>query len=148
MKKHLLIVDDEELILENLSVLLEDLVDKTFLASDGKEGLEVLKSEEITCIISDINMPKMDGLKFIKSAREAGFDTPFIFFTAHGNQELMMEAVKYGAFDFLDKPNFDGLEEVVSNGIKQGFKIQNNDSNLNHDEVVETYRELLNKKPK
>ena len=120
-KGNLLIVDDEPIILKRLKFNLEDYADEVYTAENGLEALEVLKSKIVHCVICDINMPKMNGVEVIKSIRAEGNEVPFIFYTAHGNQDLMMEAVKYGAFDFLNKPNLDGLEDVVSRGLHEGF---------------------------
>lgn len=120
-KGNLLIVDDEPLILKNLRITLEDYADTIFMAGNGVEALEIEAKELIHCIICDINMPKMNGVEVIANLRAKGNDVPVIFYTGHGNQALMIEAAKHGAFDFLDKPNLDGLEDVVSRGMKQGF---------------------------
>lgn len=124
---NLLIIDDEVLIVTNLKITLEDQADKIFVAYNGLEALEILKTNEIHCIICDINMPKMNGVEFIKRIREDKIDIPLIFYTGHGNQELMMEAAKYGAFDFLDKPNLEGLEDVVAAGLKAGLNKESTD---------------------
>ncbi|MFP5387310.1 MAG: response regulator [Bacteriovoracia bacterium] len=124
-KGNLLIIDDEELLLKNIKYLLQGYADKTFLASNGLEGLKVLEKEDIHCVICDISMPQMNGVELIRVIREKGSEVPFIFYTAYGHSELMIEAAKYGAFDFLKKPDFEGLEEVVSRGIKEGFKRKN-----------------------
>lgn len=121
MKGNLLIVDDEPLIVKNLKITLEDYATNVFTALNGLEGLKVLVENEIHCVICDINMPKMNGVELIKAVRESGNDVPFIFYTGHGNMELMKQAALYGAFDFLDKPNLDGLEEIVKLGLKKGF---------------------------
>jgi DNA-binding NtrC family response regulator len=123
-KGNLLIVDDEPMILETLKFNLEDYADKIFTAENGLEALDVLDKQKIHCVVCDINMPKMNGVELIKAIRKNDNDIPFIFYTGHGNYDLMMEAVKYGAFDFLDKPNFDGLEDVISRGMKEGFDIK------------------------
>ncbi len=122
MKGNLLIVDDETLLLKKLKLLLDFLADEVFTATNGKEALEVMKQQKIHCVICDINMPVMNGVDVIKSIRKDGIDVPFIFYTGHGNHELMLEAAKYGAFDFLNKPNLDGLEEVVERGLNVGTK--------------------------
>lgn len=124
-KGNLLIIDDEELLLKNINYLLRGYADKTFTASNGLEGLKVLEEEEIHCVICDIAMPEMNGVELIQKIRENGSEVPFIFYTAYGHSELMIEAAKHGAFDFLKKPDFDGLEEVVSRGIKEGFHRKN-----------------------
>ena len=121
-KGNLLIIDDEKLIVERVSMLLEDLADEVFTAYDGVEGFEVFQENNIDCIICDIKMPRLNGVELIKKIREVNKEVPFIFYTGHGSKELMMEVVKYGAFDFLDKPNLDHLEEVVERGLKLGVK--------------------------
>lgn len=118
---NLLIIDDEPLILKTLEKILSDYADKIYTAERGAAGLELLKNNEIHCVICDINMPGMNGVEVVKTIRASGNDIPFIFYTGHGNRDLMLEAVKYGVFDFLNKPDLDGIEEVVSRGIKTGF---------------------------
>lgn len=120
-KGNLLIVDDEPLIVKNLKITLEEYAETVFTASNGLEALDILRTNSIHCVICDINMPKMTGVEVIRNLRNENNDVPVIFYTGHGNQELMREAAKYGAFDFLDKPNLDGLEEVVKKGLEKGF---------------------------
>ena len=141
-KGNLLIVDDEPIILERLKFNLEDYADSVFTAANGVEALERLGEHQIHCVICDINMPKMTGVEVIKNIREKGNEVPFIFYTAHGNQDLMMEAVKYGAFDFLNKPNLDGLEDVVSRGLKEGFQRDKKDK-ASQDGYISDYQKLL-----
>ena len=121
MKGNLLIVDDETVLLTNLQLILEDYADHIFLAKNGAEAEAILKKEDIHCVVCDINMPVMNGVELIKRANEMKFDCPFIFYSGHGNDELMLEVAKYGAFDFLDKPLLDGLEEVVKAGLQLGL---------------------------
>lgn len=122
MKKgNLLIVDDESLIVQNLKLTLEEYAEVIFTAGNGLEAIKILDENKVHCVICDINMPKMNGVELIQNIRSKGNEVPFIFYTGHGNHELMLEAAKYGAYDFLNKPDMDGLEEVVSNGLNKGF---------------------------
>lgn len=121
LKGNLLIVDDEPLIVKNLKLNLAEHADQIFTAMDGVEALKVIDEQKIDCIICDINMPKMNGVEVIKRIRAANNQVPFIFYTAHGNDQLMLEAAKYGAFDFLNKPNLEGLEEVIARGLDEGI---------------------------
>lgn len=120
-KGNLLIVDDEQMIVERISMLLEDVADTIFTAYNGVEALAVIKEQKVHCIICDINMPKMTGVEVLRRIRAQNNPVPFIFYTAHGSEELMREALKYGAFDFLSKPNLAGLEEVIKKGLSEGF---------------------------
>jgi DNA-binding NtrC family response regulator len=142
-KGNLLIVDDEPMIVKNLKITLEEYASEIFIAGNGLEALEIIKNQTIHCVICDINMPKMDGVQVIKALRDQQNDVPFIFYTGHGNKELMLEAAKYGAFDFLDKPNLDGLEEVVSKGLEAGFKKRDSQSSEDFEsEYLKLLKEL------
>ncbi len=139
-KGTLLIIDDEELIVDRVSILLEDLADKILTASNGKEGLQVLDTNEVNCVLCDINMPVMNGIELIKQVRGKGNNVPFIFYTGHGSQSLMLEVVKYGAFDFLNKPALENLEEIVAKGLKAGT----GNAEIEEDgDFVSEYKKLL-----
>ena len=145
MKKgNLLIVDDEAIILKTLKYNLSEYADAIYTAENGIEAIKRLAEYEIHCVICDINMPKMNGVEVIKDIRKNGNDVPFIFYTGHGNHELMMEAAKYGAFDFLDKPNLDGLEEVISRGLKEGFG-EKKGIETNEDVLMSDYQKMIEK---
>jgi DNA-binding NtrC family response regulator len=122
-KGNLLLIDDEVLLLEKTSILLEDIADKVFTSKCGKDGLKLLNENPIQCVICDINMPEMNGVEVLKKVRETHPEIPFIFYTGHGSRELMREAIKYGAFDFVNKPCLKGLEEIAIRGLSAGLGI-------------------------
>ena len=113
MKGNLLLVDDEEELSESMKELLEDEAKEIFIANNGAEALLILEEEKIDCVVSDIKMPVMDGLKFMRIARERGFCQPIIFFTGHGTEQLKREVRELGANDLLMKPNFMSLEDSI-----------------------------------
>lgn len=113
MKGNLLIVDDEVDLSVNMKELLEDEAQDIFIANNGKEGLDILKTHKIDVVVSDVKMPVMDGLKMIQEARRIGLTMPFIFYTGHGSAELKRIARELGAMDLLTKPNFLNLELAV-----------------------------------
>ena len=117
MKGNLLIVDDEVDLSVNMKELLEDEAKNIFIANNGEEGLEILRTQRIDCVVSDVKMPVMDGLKFIEMARKLGLNMPFIFYTGHGSAELKRMAHDLGAMDLLTKPNFLNLEQAVRNAM-------------------------------
>lgn len=112
-KGNLLLVDDEIELSLTMKELLEDEASEIYIATNGQEALVILERENIDCVVSDIKMPIMDGLVFIKLARERGFDQPIIFFTGHGNEKLRDEMKAMGATDLLMKPNFIMLELAI-----------------------------------
>jgi len=133
-KGNLLIVEDEKALSDLLVDLLGPHADKVFTAYNGLEALDEVASNEIHGIVCDINMPKMNGIEFIAKMREIGNNHPIIFYTAHGNEVLMREALSYGAFDFLAKPNFDNLEGTVRQALDEGLK--QGDSTSSEDELA------------
>jgi len=144
-KKVILIVDDEIHIVEILKTMLTPFVDAIFTAYNGLEALNLVKKHpEIDVILSDIKMPVMDGMTFIKNAREAKIDKPFIFFTGYGSEQYMMDALKYGAFDFLNKPHFESLEEIVLKALNHAKKT--NSSSKQDRETITAYQKLIKSK--
>lgn len=113
MKGNLLLIEDEPELSESMKELLEDEAKEIFVANNGAEALEILASQKIDCVVSDIKMPVMDGLSFIKQARERGHNQPVIFFTGHGSEELREQARELGASELLMKPNFLSLEVTI-----------------------------------
>ncbi len=100
----ILIIDDEKSIRYTLREILEYekyVVDE---AVDGQNGLEKLSKNNYDIALCDIKMPKMDGLEVLSKAREINPDVQFIMISAHGSIETAVEAVKNGAYDFIQKP--------------------------------------------
>lgn len=113
MKGNLLLIDDEAELSESMKELFVDEAQEIFIANNGQEALKILESQQINCVVSDIKMPVMDGLKFMKIARERGHSQPIIFFTGHGTEQLKREVREMGAADLLMKPNFLMLELAI-----------------------------------
>jgi two-component system nitrogen regulation response regulator NtrX len=122
-KGNLLLVEDEEVLSSLLKDLLTPHTDKIGAAYNGLEGIEAIKNNIYHAIVCDIYMPKMNGIEFIIKMRELGHEHPIIFYTGHGNKQLMREALSYGAFDFLAKPHFDNLEDTVIKALNHGLDL-------------------------
>lgn len=110
IKGNLLLIEDELELSESMKELLEDEAKHIYIASNGEEALQILEENSVHCVVSDIKMPVMDGLKFMRIARERGHSQPIIFFTGHGTEQLKRELRELGAADLLMKPNFLMLE--------------------------------------
>ena len=100
----ILIIDDEKAIRKTLSEILSFENYKVDEAADGEEGLKKFKEGSYDVVLCDIKMPKIDGLEFLQKAVEANVDVPVIMISGHGNIETAVEAVKKGAYDFIQKP--------------------------------------------
>ncbi|MBN1475307.1 sigma-54-dependent Fis family transcriptional regulator [Candidatus Sumerlaeota bacterium] len=85
-------------------MLLSDMKIKMTLVGDGEEALEKLGGTTYDLVITDLKMPRLDGMGLIGKMRERGLDTPVIVITAFGSVESAVEAMKAGAIDFITKP--------------------------------------------
>ena len=100
----ILVIDDQRSIRNSLKDILEYENYKVDLAEDGIAGLEMIKSTEYEIILCDIKMPKMDGIEVLSKIMKITNDTPVIMISGHGNIDTAVEAIKKGAFDFIEKP--------------------------------------------
>ena len=100
----ILIIDDERPIRSTLREILEFEKFKVDDAEDGKTGFELIKKNKYDIILCDIKMPKMDGMEVLEESMKIGIETPFVMISGHGNVETAVEAIKKGAFDFIQKP--------------------------------------------
>ena len=117
MSKILLIEDDSK-IRAILREILQDKQHDVDEAGDGVEGFRKLEQGAYDLCICDIKMPKMDGLEVLDKTKEAGITTNFVIISAHGNIDIAVEAVKKGAFDFLQKPfDLGRLEITLRNAL-------------------------------
>ena len=99
----ILVIDDEKSIRTALREILEYEKYEVDEASDGSEGINMVKNHKYEAILCDIKMPKMDGIEVLINIEEIT-DTPVIMISGHGNIETAVEAIKKGAFDYIAKP--------------------------------------------
>jgi len=102
--KKLLIIDDEESILRVLSISLKSDGYNIVTASNGEEGVKLFRKESPDIVLTDIKMPGMDGIEVLKRVKEINPDTEVIVITGHGDMDSAIEALQYGASDFINKP--------------------------------------------
>jgi two-component system nitrogen regulation response regulator NtrX len=100
----ILIVDDERAIRRALREILEFEDFQVDEAENGKEGLEKATSTTYDIIFCDIKMPMMDGMEVLDELIKAKVETPVIMISGHGNIDTAVQAIKKGAFDFIEKP--------------------------------------------
>ncbi len=100
----ILVIDDETAIRDTLEQILGYEGYKVLKASSGAEGLQLAAEAGPDLILLDIKMPGMDGFEVQKALQERGLDIPVIVISGHGNIETAVEAVRRGAYDFLEKP--------------------------------------------
>ena len=101
---YILVIDDEKSIRNTLQEILEYENHKVELATNGPEGIELFEKNEFDVVLCDIKMPEMDGIEVLERILEKSNDVPVIMISGHGNIDTAVEAIKKGAYDFIEKP--------------------------------------------
>ena len=114
----ILVIDDELSIRNTLKEVLEYENHKVDLATDGMEGLEMFSKTKYDVVLCDIKMPKMDGLEVLEKIHEISPDATVLMISGHGNIDTAVDAIKKGAFDFIEKPlDLNRLLIAIRNGL-------------------------------
>jgi len=115
----ILVVDDDNLARETLGELLSMSEFCVKTTSSAKEALDILVNTSFDIIISDLVMPKMDGIALTKAIKEMGLDIPIIVMTGFATIEHAVESMKAGASDFITKPfNFDQIQIIIKKTLE------------------------------
>jgi two-component system nitrogen regulation response regulator NtrX len=101
---NILVIDDEKSIRSTLKDILEHEGFTIELASNGAEALELFSKNQFDAVLCDIKMPGMDGIEVLEKIQETANDVPVIMISGHGTIDTAVEAIKKGAFDFIEKP--------------------------------------------
>ncbi|MFM7309007.1 MAG: sigma-54-dependent transcriptional regulator [Flavobacteriales bacterium] len=100
----ILIVDDEQAIRKALREILEYESFEVAEAEDGPSAIKACEKDVFDMIFSDIKMPRMDGMELLTKLKENGVESPVVMMTGHGTVDIAVEALKRGAYDFIQKP--------------------------------------------
>lgn len=131
MRKHILVIaDDEKNTREGLRWALERKDLEILLAADGEEALGLVRSEKVDVLITDLKMPRLDGLEVLEYVKRESPETQVVMLTGHGTVESAVDAMKAGAYDYLIKPiNIDELNLVV-NRLLEGRALREENEQL------------------
>lgn len=125
-KKNLTIlyIEDDQITQHKLKNILGRYFNKIILASNGEDAFEKIKAEpKIDLIISDINMPKMDGLEFLEELRKFDSKIPFIFVTARDEPDKMLKAIQLDIDNYILKPiNLENLLTIIDKVVNKLYK--------------------------
>jgi len=118
-----LIVDDEELYRRALERILTRVGHNVITARDATEALVAVAEHSIDLVLSDIQMPGINGLELVRQIREIAPDLPCIVITGYGSAEQSVEALRAGAFWYLEKPFDQGHLDVVRRLVEQAIEV-------------------------
>jgi two-component system response regulator PilR (NtrC family) len=127
MKPRILVVDDEESIREFLEIMLKKEGYEVTSAADGAIAQDLLSKKTFDMVISDLQMPKLNGIELLKFVKESYPNLVFMMITAFGTTENAVEAMKMGAYDYLTKPfKIDEVRINVANALRaQNLEVEN-----------------------
>ena len=131
----IVLVDDEDSIIDSLKGSLEDEGYIVLTASDGARAVEIIESQTVDMVFLDIWLPGMDGLTTLKAIKDINSSIEVVMMTGHGNVNTAVQAIKNGAFDFLEKPfSFDTVSNIIKK-IKEKQQVSSS-SHIERDELL------------
>jgi two-component system response regulator FixJ len=117
------LIEDDEAILRSLSLLLESRGIPVNPYASAESFLAARAAPSPQCVVSDIRMPGMSGMELQQELKKRGSAVPVILITGHGDIAMAVQAIKQGAFDFIEKPFDDELLiESISQAIESGHR--------------------------
>ncbi len=118
-KLTILYAEDEEGIRKNIADSLQYYVKEVFEASDGKEAYEIFEEKQPDIILSDIHMPNLNGIDFVKKVRQTNRKTPIVMITAHTDKKYLLDAVELHMEKYIVKPvELEPLLEVLEKCVQ------------------------------
>ncbi len=138
-KQTILLVDDDPKVLANLSCLLESWNYKTLKTPEGNEALSLLEEKAVDLVILDLVMPSMDGMTLLKQILAKKPSLPVIILSGHGTIAKAVEAIKVGAYDFLEKPVETGKILITIENALARYRLEKEKQNL-LEQALDKYR--------
>lgn len=145
--KCILIIDDDHAVRTSLAGFLQDSGFRTIEASGGREGIEKLKTENPDLIFLDLMIPEIDGFQLLEELNSAMVSIPVIVISGTGSLEDAVQAMRYGAWDFITKPIFDfqQLLEAINRSFQRYRRAMENSAYREwlEEQVAAGNREIL-----
>ena len=123
------VIDDDEAMRDSLSFLLDSSGYSVTLFDNAQSFIDALPGLAFGCVVSDVRMPGIDGIEFLKWMKTQHSPFPILIMTGHGDVPLAVEAMKLGAVDFLEKPfEDDRLITMIESAIRQAEPAAKNEA--------------------
>ena len=117
----MLVVDDHRQARESMADVLRQVGHDVSCCSSAAEALQVVEAETFDCVVTDLKMPGMTGIEFIVQLERRRYAAQIVMVTAHASVSTAVEAMRHGAFDYIEKPfDVDQLEPLVGKAIRNG----------------------------
>lgn len=119
MTTKILVVDDKQVLRDSVAATLQRAGFSPIAAADGEQALAMTQKHDPVAVVTDLKMPRLDGLGLLERLKQADDRIPVILMTAYGSVEDAVEAMKHGAFDFVQKPfDADHLVSTVRRAVE------------------------------
>jgi two-component system response regulator PilR (NtrC family) len=145
----ILVVDDEKSMREFLAIMLRKEGYEVLVADGGDAALDALRRDPVDLVVTDVRMPKTDGMAVLRATKDLSPNTAVLVITAFASTETAVEAMKLGAYDYITKPfKLDELKLIVANAIERK---RLRDENIYLKRQLETHRrfeKIIGKSPK
>jgi two-component system response regulator PilR (NtrC family) len=146
-KGKIMVVDDEKSMREILQIFLKNEGYSVTVANDGEAATETARNDIFDLVITDMKMPKVSGLELLKNIKEITPETIVVIVTAFGTTESAVEAMKHGAYDYIQKPfQMDEIRLVVKNAIEKQ-RLQKDVSFLKGQLKVPSFENIIGSSP-
>jgi DNA-binding NtrC family response regulator len=123
----ILVVEDEAAVRSVLTDLLDGLGYEVIEAADGVKGWELAQAEHPDLVITDVSMPKMKGTDLLARVKQSLPDTPVIVITGYASLKLAVDAVRMGAYSFVQKPfDIDEIQRIVAGALERTRLLDDN----------------------
>ncbi|MCL5028176.1 MAG: sigma-54 dependent transcriptional regulator [Bacteroidetes bacterium] len=118
-KGKILVINSDKLVTETLVIFLNELNFKVILAFDGRKGFQLFEKEKPNLIITDVKVPKLDGMTLLKMIKKIDQNVPIILITAFDDMNSIIEAMQIGAYDCIENPlDLGKLKSIVTHAIE------------------------------
>jgi DNA-binding NtrC family response regulator len=149
MNERILIIDDEETLCYFLKESLEENGYQAVAAHTAREGLEVVTKQQIDLVLLDLKLPDGDGLNVLYEIKKEDSDLPVIVLTGHAAVESAVQAMKLGAYDYLEKPinlgelNLTAAKALESQAMRQEIQRLRSQQDRDHEFIVGNSKQML-----
>ncbi|MFN0137690.1 MAG: sigma-54-dependent transcriptional regulator [Phycisphaerae bacterium] len=138
------VIDDQALMRESLEATLASQDHKVLAFDNAQEALTAIRQRPFDVVITDLKMPGMDGISMLREMRRLGIDTPVVLMTAFASVQNAVEAMKLGAFDYIQKPfNGEEVSIVLERAVREKQMVRENEVMKRTIEDMQTQKPLI-----
>jgi two-component system response regulator AtoC len=126
MTTHVLVVDDVPAMAEQYAYDLKRVGKyNTIVAAGGEQALDILARDPVDCLVLDLEMPGIDGFEVLRRLQQRSIDTPVIVYTGTGSYDRCVQAVRLGAYGFVDKAEpIERVVQEIENAVSRGRMVR------------------------